>query len=899
MRRIPFLLVSLLAACDATWKTDEVDADGDGYTVTEGDCWDAPLGPVEGGPVGRQIFPGAEDLWYDGIDADCAGNDDFDKDGDGEAKIPAGPDCFDAVDDGNGFVNRVDGLVPSSVNTAAEEIFYDGTDQNCDEADGVQEGDRFDGDQDGDGYLVADYPWAVPGMEAGDCDDTNGAIFPYQEEDVWYDGVDLNCDGNDNDQDEDGYPCTAPADAEGFCDGDCNDSDPTRKPDATLAELWYDGLDQNCDGNDGDQDGDGYWISGYAALAGVPLPDFAAEGDCADDPQEAQESQNGFAPVDAVDVYPGATERYYDGVDGNCDGGDDFDQDGDGEDVSAYPNNGAVGPDCNDLDAAIHTAATEIWYDGVDQDCDAWDDYDQDYDGDRRSGYGGLDCADSDAAVSSIEPEHCETPTVDDNCNGQLNEQNATTCTNYYADADADGYGEESDIGCWCDVSGSYTILTTANPDDDCDDDLPAVYPGAPELCATAYDDDCDSTTNETSAADALTWYDDDDGDDYGDPADSTPACTQPNGYVADNTDCDDTRRSRYPGNPEECDDLDNDCNGAVDDGLTLYYSDEDGDTYGDSTEQGTCHDDQVVNPVTDSTDCDDDEEFVYPGALEICDLQANDCANTGWVDSDEDGLVSQINAAGVATNLTWNTSTASITASSVAGQDLIIQVCRGTFYQPLSFSASGSRDILVNGLHGAGSTVLSGNGTYSGPLVSVGNVSNVALVGLTLTGAVGDSTAYGAAVRLTTAPASQGDATTPNLTLQDCIISGNSDDNGGAIAVGDSFNTGQRGGYLLMGGTQVTNNSASGRGGGAYVFDGVLECRGSTTAYAGFHGNSATTAGGAVYLGGTGSLSATTCDFGSSGADNNSPNDIAGTTMTAVSYGEDRTVTCTASGCN
>ncbi|HND30665.1 MAG TPA: hypothetical protein PLA94_11730, partial [Myxococcota bacterium] len=92
---------------------------------------------------------------------------------------------------------------------------------------------------------------------------------------------------------------------------------------------------------------------------------------------------------------------------------------------------------------------------------------------------------------------------------------------------------------------------------------------------------------------------------------------------------------------------------------------------------------------------------------------------------------------------------------------------------------------------------------------------------------------------------------------------------------------------------------SATGRAGGAYIFDGILDCRGSASVYAGFHGNTAGSAGGAAYIEGTGTLIATSCDFGASGGDNNSPNDIAGTTMTAVSYNDDVTKTCTASGCN
>ncbi len=61
------------------------------------------------------------------------------------------------------------------------------------------------------------------------------------------------------------------------------------------------------------------------------------------------------------------------------------------------------------------------------------------------------------------------------------------------------------------------------------------------------------------------TYYADTDGDTYGDAGSTTLACSLPGGYSADNTDCDDTQSTVYPGNPEVCDGLDNDCNGTID----------------------------------------------------------------------------------------------------------------------------------------------------------------------------------------------------------------------------------------------------------------------------------------------------------------------------------------------
>ena len=60
------------------------------------------------------------------------------------------------------------------------------------------------------------------------------------------------------------------------------------------------------------------------------------------------------------------------------------------------------GTDCDDLDGTINASATEIWYDGIDQNCDGLSDYDQDGDGEDSSQHGGNDCDDTDAALGSI-----------------------------------------------------------------------------------------------------------------------------------------------------------------------------------------------------------------------------------------------------------------------------------------------------------------------------------------------------------------------------------------------------------------------------------------------------------------------------------------------------------------
>ncbi|MEC7985553.1 MAG: putative metal-binding motif-containing protein [Myxococcota bacterium] len=131
-------------------------------------------------------------------------------------------------------------------------------------------------------------------------------------------------------------------------DGDCDDSDPDINPNED--EIWYDGVDQNCDGrSDYDQDGDGEDATEYGG------------SDCND--------------IDPT-ILSTAEDVWYDGIDQNCDGRSDYDQDGDGDDATEYG-----GGDCHDTDPTILSETDEIWYDGIDQNCDGLNDYDQDGDG--------------------------------------------------------------------------------------------------------------------------------------------------------------------------------------------------------------------------------------------------------------------------------------------------------------------------------------------------------------------------------------------------------------------------------------------------------------------------------------------------------------------------------------
>ncbi len=149
-------------------------------------------------------------------------------------------------------------------------------------------------------------------------------------------------------------------------------------------------------------------------------------------------------------------------------------------------------------------------------------------------------------------------------------------------------------------------------------------------------DNNCDGVVDEDEAVDATTWYDDDDGDGYGDPADSLVQCDQPDGYITDGSDCDDTDAAVNPAAVEVCNHVDDDCNGSVDDGLPMYdwYPDWDGDGYGDAS--ATPEEDCQIVPdhVLNDADCDDSDAAINPNATEVCDGVDNDC--DGAADEDD-----------------------------------------------------------------------------------------------------------------------------------------------------------------------------------------------------------------------------------------------------------------------
>jgi hypothetical protein len=481
-------------------------------------------------------------------------------------------------------------------------------------------------DRDRDGEIVLGYHGEFgDGTDCNDKDPDIGAKVP----ETCGDGVDNDCDGQIDEDSADAPIWFHDADGDHFgnatrtmiaCEQppehvanptDCDDQQHLANP----------GAIERCNGFDDD-------CNGQIDEAGDPVAWYAdVDRDGHGDPTVAEvqcERPPGYVQgaTDCDDdnpwAFPGTFDVWYDGVDADCSGGDDFDQDGDGaRDPSAWagapPWDAVV--DCDDTNARISPTAPEVWYDGVDQDCDPHTEWD----------------ADGDGLTAAVAPVGAA-----DDCDD--NQRSIGAPVVWYPDVDGDGFGAtNAGQGSCVPLTGH---LTTAG---DCDDANPDVNPNGIESC-NAVDDDCDGLIDDHAGP---MYWPDVDGDGYGDAsASSQRSCDWPTGYTDRGGDCDDAQAAIRPGATEVCDGVDNNCSGLVDENMLVpFYPDNDDDGNGaDPTGLLTIW--RCPTPVPAGY------VRVDPNVLDDCD--DNDERQSRLHDEDLYGSLEEIENAGEEENYVW-----------------------------------------------------------------------------------------------------------------------------------------------------------------------------------------------------------------------------------------------------
>ncbi len=681
------LLLAMLWACteatDPKTPTEPLpDRDGDGYG--DSDCDDSSAA----------VHPGADER-CDGLDNDCDGEVDedavdgntwyADADADG-----FGADAIQGCEAPAGAVTNgydCDDEDPSAHPDAEERCNL--ADDDCDGLidEDAAEARAWYADTDGDN-LGAGEPTSACEAPAGsvadgsDCDDTDPDTWPGAPE-ACTDLADRDCDGLPGGQDND-------TDTYAACE-DCDDSNFGIHPDATET-CDEANVDEDCSGAADDDDpgvDPAGQITGYTDADADGFGDSTTLFQSCDLPPGATHDATDCDDTNPL-VSPSAPELCG-GGDEDCDGWvDDLDpdvtgtstwyedHDGDGVGSASGPTTACTRPadssgtagDCDDNDDARYPGATELCDSGdVDEDCDGLAEDDDpesaggtqlyaDADGD---GWGadtstttacdlapGLvtvpgDCDEGDPEVFPAATEVCDA--VDNDCDGLADEDDADLSGGIvlYRDVDEDGWGGASSLVACAERSG----WTTSGGD--CDDLDALVSPDASERCDGVLDEDCDGLIDDddVGASGTTTWYQDGDGDGYGGST-TIDACSAPPGALASGGDCHDGDPAVSPAATETCDGVDQDCDGAADQGLALWYPDYDGDGFGDLLDPGSCSPGHDL--ISDNTDCDESDAAVNPDALEACTTGDEDCdgldadgdpdviGTTFYADADADG---------------------------------------------------------------------------------------------------------------------------------------------------------------------------------------------------------------------------------------------------------------------
>lgn len=256
-----------------------------------------------------------------------------------------------------------------------------------------------------------------------------------------------------------------------------------------------------------------------------------------------------------------------------------------------------------------------------------------------------MDATDA-AACNYASNEICNN--LDDDCDGEID--NGVLIA-YYADVDADGFGDAQSAQFGCSPIAGYVsnaddcddaLITYQDNDndgfgglgfdacgvltnDDCNENDNTINPGAVEICGNNVDENCNGLVNEDCAFDA-------DGDGY-----------------SNLEDCDDNNANIYPDQVEICNGIDDNCNNLIDDNLVfvVYYVDQDIDGYGTADSDTLCEA-PTVGFATETGDCDDTDANINPGVVEAFNGIDDNCdgvIDEDMIDTDGDGVENGLDA--------------------------------------------------------------------------------------------------------------------------------------------------------------------------------------------------------------------------------------------------------------
>ena len=440
---------------------DGVDNDCDGLidedlgtaTCGIGPCFHTVANCAAGLSQECDPLAGALDEVCDGIDNDCDGKIDEDM---GVLACGVGI-CFHSVQTClAGQPQQCDPMAGAKPETC------DGVDNDCD----GKEDEGFGVVTCGKGPCLHSHDYCIDGKITV-CDPYEGAQIE-------------TCDGIDNDCNgivDDGLgsttcglgPCFHTA-------ANCLDGQPQQcDPLAGADDETCDGIDNDCDGKIDEE---------------MPLL-ACGQGSCF---HSVQSCVGGVAYE--CNPFEGALPESCDGIDNDCDGEVD-------EELGTVScGQGAcfhVQPYCQDGKFTVCDPFAGVMpeqCDGLDNDCDGLADEET---GLMSCGKGA--CFHWVEACKDGQPQDCDPfegkeeeacDGVDNDCDGVVDPADSTNCTQFYIDADSDGFGVDGSSQCLCDLDPPYSTAVGG----DCDDNNILVNPGAKEDCYTVADEDCDDAVN-------------------------------------------------------------------------------------------------------------------------------------------------------------------------------------------------------------------------------------------------------------------------------------------------------------------------------------------------------------------------------------------------------------------